>query len=159
MSRFDRAVRYVLENEGGYACDERDSGGETKFGVSKRAHPEIDVARLTRNEAVEIYRTHYWKRAYEAIEDEVLAIKLFDLAVNMGHRGAHTLLQEAVNALGEHRLLVDGILGPLTLRATNASHRASLFNRLLCKADDYYRSLRKPEFLRGWLDRLYRRVE
>lgn len=159
MSRFERAVRYTLGNEGGYSLDPRDPGGETKWGISERAHPNVNIASLTREEAIEIYRKEYWLPAYDNIEDEALAVKLFDLAVNMGRQRAHVLLQEAVNALGEHRLLADGIIGPKTLQAVNASHRASLYNRFLCKADDYYRSLGKHYFLWGWLNRLYRRVE
>ena len=42
--------------------DSRDPGGETKFGISKRAHPDLDIANLTRDQAGAVYRRDYWDR-------------------------------------------------------------------------------------------------
>jgi lysozyme family protein len=34
---FDTAVELILKHEGGWVKDENDPGGETNFGISKRA--------------------------------------------------------------------------------------------------------------------------
>jgi lysozyme family protein len=72
MPDFDRAVRFVLQEEGvkfdsswnvvdpGYVNDPRDPGGETKFGISKRANPDLDIKGLTYEQALAIYRDRYW---------------------------------------------------------------------------------------------------
>jgi hypothetical protein len=53
MSGFDEAVKMVLKHEGGYVNHPSDPGGETNFGISKRAYPEVDIANLTEEEAAE----------------------------------------------------------------------------------------------------------
>ena len=37
MSHFDRAIAFILAEEGGYVHNQADPGGETKYGISKRA--------------------------------------------------------------------------------------------------------------------------
>lgn len=49
-----------LRADGGYTNDPDDPGGETKWGISKRAHPNVDIPNLTIDEAVAIYQQHYW---------------------------------------------------------------------------------------------------
>ena len=44
----------------GYVNDPRDSGGETKFGVAKNANPNVNIAKLTLDEAKKIYKSRYW---------------------------------------------------------------------------------------------------
>lgn len=60
---FEKAVAFVLRHEGGYTNDNRDPGGETKFGISKRAYPSLDIKNLTEEQAKVIYRRDYWDRA------------------------------------------------------------------------------------------------
>src|SRR5690606_2973445 len=59
---FLHAVEVVLEHEGGYVHDPHDPGGETKFGISKRQYPDLDIANLTREQAIEIYRRDWWDK-------------------------------------------------------------------------------------------------
>jgi len=40
---FERAVTHVLLHEGGYSNDPNDPGGETQYGISKRAYPNEDI--------------------------------------------------------------------------------------------------------------------
>jgi lysozyme family protein len=42
---FDQAFERLIGHEGGYVNDPRDPGGETKYGVSKRQYPNVDIAR------------------------------------------------------------------------------------------------------------------
>jgi lysozyme family protein len=76
------------------------------------------------------------------------------LSINIGPARTHSILQEALYELG-HALKVDGVLGPLTCTATNYTYSNGLLLELQKKAEKYYRSLNKPEFLEGWLNRLY----
>lgn len=43
MAEFDESIEIVLEHEGGYANDPRDSGGETYRGISRRWHPDCPI--------------------------------------------------------------------------------------------------------------------
>jgi len=158
--RFRHAVEIVLRHEGGYVHDPADPGGATKYGISKRSYPDLNIAALTREQAIEIYRRDWWDRyGYDRIKSLDVAAKVFDLAVNMGPAAAHRLLQEALVFLG-HQLAVDGILGPKTLAAVNAEAPPRLLQVLRWKAAERYFSLaeRRPEnraFLFGWLRRAY----
>ncbi len=57
---FSAALKFALKWEGGYVNDPDDPGGETKYGISKRAHPEVDIKNLTVAQAGEIYKREYW---------------------------------------------------------------------------------------------------
>lgn len=57
---FYKEIKKVVLREGGYVNDPKDPGGETKYGVSKKAYPNLDIARLTVDEAIEIYKNDYW---------------------------------------------------------------------------------------------------
>lgn len=153
--KFQYAVGKVLDHEGGYVNDPRDAGGETNFGISKRSYPDPDIKHLTRKQAIGIYRRDWWERyGYERIVDPLLAAKVLDLAVNMGTRRAHKLLQQALVRCGHPEIQVDGILGPKTIAAVNGHEQPGLllgvFKGL---AVDYYLSLNRPEYIKGWTRR------
>ena len=57
---FDILVKKVLKHEGGYVNDPSDPGGETKYGISKRAFPDLDIKNLTEEQAILIYYDEYW---------------------------------------------------------------------------------------------------
>jgi len=60
MKDFDKAIKFVLKWEGKYSNDPQDPGGETKYGISKRSYPELDISKLTLKQAKEIYYQNYW---------------------------------------------------------------------------------------------------
>ena len=158
--RFLRAVEVVLDHEGGYVNDPRDPGGETKYGITKRSYPELTIAALTREDAIAIYyRDFYSKYGYGRLNDEAVATKVFDMAVNMGPETAHRLLQEALVFLG-YDIAVDGIIGPQTIGAANRADPGRLLRVLRWKAAERYFRLveQRPQsraFLLGWLRRAY----
>lgn len=81
---FEAAIAGVLRTEGGYVNDPSDHGGETNFGISKRANPDVDVANLTEAKAKAIYRERYWKPINaDALPAELQQVA-FDAAVNQG---------------------------------------------------------------------------
>ena len=157
---FEHAFSFVLAHEGGYSDDADDDGGETKFGISKRSYPEIDINALTVEQAKAIYKRDFWEpQLYKDIKDVNLATKVFDLAVNMGSNWAHRLVQRALRATGQD-ILEDGILGPMTLAAINKADLSDLLAALKSEAAGYYRTLaatqpRRAKFLKEWLKRAY----
>ena len=60
MALFDDAMDVVLEHEGGPVSDPDDLGGTTNYGISQAAHPEVDIASLTLEDAKYIYLSDYW---------------------------------------------------------------------------------------------------
>ena len=46
---FNDVIDKVLEHEGGYVNDPNDLGGETKYGISKRAYPDVDIFNFDEN--------------------------------------------------------------------------------------------------------------
>lgn len=110
---FDAAVCFVLGHEGGYVWHPADPGGETNFGISRRAYPNEDIRNLTRDRAIEIYRRDYW----DALPDVSGSLRflLFDFGVNAGVGRSVRTLQSAIGTT------VDGIFGPKSREALNAS--------------------------------------
>ena len=82
---FETAVAFVLEQEGGLSNLAGDSGGLTKFGISKNNHPDLDIAGLTQEQAIEIYRMDYWNKLHcnqlpKGLELGLTSHKLIDWA-------------------------------------------------------------------------------
>ena len=99
MANFDKAIERVLINEGGYVNDPNDAGGETKYGISKRAYPGVDIKNLTTDEAKAIYKKDYWDKIKgDNINSDEIAYEIFDTAVNMGVRTSSKIAQMVVGA-------------------------------------------------------------
>jgi lysozyme family protein len=92
---FEQAFERLVGFEGGYVADRRDPGGETKWGISKRAFPDVDIAGLTRAAAAAIYRRSYWDAVQADRLPEALRYAVFDAAVNSGVGQAVRWLQQA----------------------------------------------------------------
>ncbi len=126
------AVTYInelIEREGGYVNDPKDSGGETKFGITvatARAYgytgPMRDLPHAT---AQTIYLRRYWVEPKFHLVDEVyptLAESLLDFGVLAGQETAAKQLQQALNVLNRNGtdypdIAADGRIGTLTLAA------------------------------------------
>lgn len=116
---FDQAFDKLLGHEGGYlsaeaAARQGDPGGETKFGISKRSYPHLDIAGLTVADARAIYLRDYWTPAACDAVPEALKFQVFDVAVNSGVKTAIKLLQRTVC------VTADGVIGPQTMTALKA---------------------------------------
>ena len=146
---FDEAFERVLGHEGGYVNDPRDPGGETKYGISKRAYPAENIAGLTLERARELYRRDFWGPAGCDAVPAALKLPLFDTAVNMGVRQAVKLLQRTVGATE------DGILGPRTLQAIGCMPIERAGARFLGHRLKLYTDLAGWEaFGKGWARRV-----
>lgn len=84
LNNFKRSLEFVLRWEGGYSFDSRDPGGETKWGISKRAHPDVDIRNLTPEQAASIYETEYWDKAGCDAIPFPQCVAVLDTAVNCG---------------------------------------------------------------------------
>jgi len=84
LNDFKKALDFTLQWEGSYVNDPDDKGGETKWGISKRAYPEVDIKNLTREEALRIYQRDYWIAAGCDSLSYPMNVVVFDSAVNCG---------------------------------------------------------------------------
>lgn len=149
MMDFSRAVEFVLDEEGGYSNDPQDPGGETKFGISKRAYPNLDIANLTRDQAIAIYQRDYWDRLPTL--PGRLQFLVFDFAVNAGIRRAVQTLQSAIG------VSPDGYFGPVSrsaLRKIPEITACVLFTAERANAYGHFAGF--PRFGRGWMRRTVR---
>lgn len=101
MANFDISVMRTLKEEGGYVNDPKDKGGETKYGIAKRYHPNTDIKNLTVDGAKAIYKAEYWNPIKgDSIKDQSLADSVFDFGVIAGTGRALQFAQKAAAAAG-----------------------------------------------------------
>lgn len=157
MANFDTAVKIILKHEGGYVNHPSDPGGETNFGISKRAYPDVDIANLTEEGAAEIYRRDYWDRIKGDDLPYPIALCVFDTAVNSGVSRAARWLQETCNAKA------DGIIGPNTVKNVNNAwekHHSYVLSTYMEKRLDFLKKLSTwSVFGRGWERRVNETLE
>ncbi len=124
---FDAAFNIVVGVEGGYVENPSDPGGATKYGISKRQYPFLDIENLTLEQAKAVYLRDYW---HACKCDEMpwdMALAMFDCAVNQGQGTAERV-----------RLLAPTL-------ADFQAERAVLYAKLATF----------PQFGRGWMRRLF----
>ena len=166
MKVFEKAFQSTIGHEGGYVNDPDDPGGETKFGISKRSYPDIDIQELIIEDAQKIYFLDYWKKqSCHLIEDwPDLAMELFDTSVNMGVGRGARIFQEALNLSNRNQrdgknINVDGAIGAKTISACRANkNKRRLFNIMnILQGEFYINLMRKNEVKEkfvGWFDRV-----
>jgi lysozyme family protein len=145
--KFLKSLDFVLKWEGGYSNDNRDKGGQTKFGISARAYPNLDIKNLTLYEAEKIYFRDYWLPINAESLTSGLALAVFDFAVHSGQLRAVRTLQIEV---GE---VQDGIIGEKTLKAI-AAQPPGLCTRYIAARRRFLMSINRKPFARGWENRL-----
>lgn len=142
------AFTRTVGSEGGYVNNPKDPGGETKFGISKNAYPNVNIAALTRDDAMAIYFRDYWTALQLDNLASMIAFQVFDAAVNHGLKVAVILLQSAVGAT------VDGSLGPATITAAKQKPPAVVAVLIVAARINYWTQLTTwPTFGKGWARR------
>lgn len=135
--------------EGDYVNDPEDPGGETKFGISKRSHPDLDIKALTTDKAKEIYLTDYWMKCRCDQMPQPIAFVLFDSAVNQGPQTAVKLLQQALE------IPADGIVGAITIGMTFKASPTLLIAEFIARRAYQYALIPTiHRFGLGWYRRL-----
>lgn len=127
---FKKAFEFVIKWEGGYVDDPMDSGGATKFGISSKAYPHLDVKNLTIADAEGIYYKDFWLKAGCNNMEYPMNIVVFDTAVNCGVSQALRLYQESTDAC------------------------ELLIKRIKYYADITVRNPKNIRFFRGWINRV-----
>ena len=181
MANFEEAVKVVLKHEGKFNDDPHDAGHATNYGISLRflqlTNKDInadgaidikDILALDPFTAKKIYKEEWWnKHNYDLIKSQIIATKIFDLAVNMGASQCHVLVQNALNEVRKstdslYVVKVDGIFGPYSIAATNhliqINKESQLLRQIKLNAGHFYSALalKRPNlkrFLNGWMYR------
>lgn len=173
MSFFDEAVEKLLAAEGGLLISDSEHGGGANMGVSLTVLQEYykdpsltlnDLIALTRDEAIEIYRTMYWNKILgDQILGRLSAIALLDQAVNRGLGG---LRKQLVRTLVKH--FKDDVqdIGPYDalIKRVNAIPDRVFMRRFvhdveLSYVDMAIRDPAKLKWLRGWLIRCHNLIK
>jgi len=157
---FDDAINFVLKWEGGYSFDKDDPGGETKYGISKRAFPNIDIKNLTIEQAKEIYYNNYWKKTKCNLISHKLRLIYFDSCINLGYKRAVKILQQTINSFKIDNLVVDGLLGNKTLAAMDNCNNQELPYRYVLFRIKFYMIIiiskkKSIKYIKGWLKRSF----
>lgn len=143
--RFMSSIAFTINAEtsgradGAYTNDPDDPGGETKWGISKRYHQQVDIKNLTRPQAERIYFDEYWLPCGADAMPWPLCLAVFDSSVNPG--------------IGATRLFV---------RAAAANPDKSSFTRALivCNEREAYflrqvaKHPHKKKWINGWINRV-----
>jgi lysozyme family protein len=147
---FERALEFVLSprHEGTHSTDPADPGGDTWYGISRVANPDMPWP-PTKEQAAARYRERYWDACSCDRFPWPVALALFDTAVQHSPSDAIRWLQSAlgVNA--------DGVVGPITVKAGWAATREQLADVLVYRA---IRVAHQPafwKFAKGWMRRLF----
>lgn len=152
MADFNLAYKVTMENEGGYANNPQDRGGETYKGISRKHHPEwpgwvlIDrikdensnqnfivngitaTNQILQGHVKVFYLEEFWKPLkLDFISSQEIATEMFDTGVNMGPGVAVSFLQRTLNVLNRNGkdypdLILDFRMGPQTIK-TLENHR------------------------------------
>jgi len=99
-SDFDTIIQKVFQRE--YPSEDKafhnvkgDRGGPTKYGISQRAYPNLDIKNLTKEQAIEIAKRDYWDKNKVDQLDPALREVYFDTAFNKGSGAAKLFLERS----------------------------------------------------------------
>lgn len=163
QSRYDQALRFTLNWEGGYVDHPADPGGATNFGVTqavynghriKQGLKTQSVKLITPDEVSAIY-LRYWDGCSAGAFALPLATVMFDTAINFGISRSIQFFQGATG------LKVDGVAGPITkgkMRSLSAAEQytvamAIVDRRIKWRHERVAAKLSQKVFLKGWLRR------
>lgn len=143
---FDDAFARLIGNEGGYVNNPADPGGETKFGISKRSYPDVDIAGLTVEGAKAIYLRDFWAPLGDA--PGPVKFQVFDFAVNSGVQTAIRKLQAAIGVAD------DGHWGPVSAARLASMPIPVVLMLFVAERLDFWRKCSTwPQFGAGWTSR------
>ena len=150
MDTFPECLKIILAEEGGLSNHRQDPGGLTKFGISQRAYPHLDIANLTIEQASAIYQRDYWQPIRGDMLPAGLDLLMLDCAVNQGSATAILLLQTALG------IKADGVIGPVTLTKASQAMPDLLITFAAERALRYEFNRNEETFGRGWYRRLFK---
>lgn len=134
----DKALDFLLAEEGGWSDNKNDHGGKTMYGVTQAAYdafrkefgrPQQTVANLQKAEVRELYQKKYWVPAGCDRFPWPVSYLVFDAAVNSGPSRAITWCQTGL------AVTPDGKVGSGTLAAAQKAVTEGNGNVLLAIVD------------------------
>ena len=150
---YQRALKeYAIPNEGGYINAPQDPGGETKFGIAKRYHPNEDILNLTRERANAFLYKEIWNwNGINTLPPEIKGF-VFD-------HGIRTSPQNAIETT--HRALGIDPVGDIIGKTTLGKLKETDYNEFLRKYKELVREQDKKrsgygKFGKGWDNRTER---
>lgn len=142
---FDR----TLGHEGNYSNNPNDPGGETKYGISKRAYPNLVIKKLTEEDAFNIYQRDFWNRIGADKLPDGVAYQLFDFAINSGIETSIRYFQRSLGVAD------DGFFGPVSFARAAIVSESDMIMNLNAERLDYMTRLKNwPKFGKGWARRI-----
>lgn len=149
MATFDEVFERTIGHEAGYVNNPKDPGGETKWGISKRSYPHLDIKGLSREQARQIYKLDFWDRINADKLYDGVAYQLFDFALHSGIEVAVRYLQRALDVAD------DGHWGPVSQAAANATSESDMIMGLNAERLDFMTRLGNwPNASKGWARRI-----
>jgi lysozyme family protein len=165
LSNWQKSFELMLQSEGGYSDDQRDSGnhlsdgrqGSTMLGVTQynwenwigHEITQDQMKKLTPDDVKPFYKKKFWDVCKCDDMPSGIDYLIFEFAVNAGCGGSAKVLQHAVG------VVPDGGIGPLTLAAVNSHSPAELIEKFSQAKEDFYRSLSNFDVYGvGWLNRV-----
>lgn len=149
---FNEVFERTMGHEAGYVNDPEDPGGETKWGISKRSYPSVNIKDLTREQAADIYYADFWVPLGTKLAvggKEPVVFQVFDAAVNHGMGNAMRFLQRAVGVAD------DGVWGSQSQGTYDTMDQNDVLLRFLAERLEFMTKLKKwDRFGRGWARRI-----
>lgn len=149
---FQKHLKRVAISEGGYVNNPNDPGGETKYGISKRAYPHLDIKNLTKEQSEQIYYEDFWLAMHCDSMKTGMAGFVLDFAI---HSGVPTVTRKLQEALG---VLPDGKIGKMTDAAIRSAQPRRIVRLLFVQRAIIMAEAKKSnyeEHKHGWFARLF----
>ena len=151
---YKNCLELILKSEGGWVNNPKDPGGETNLGVTKAVweeyvgHPVKTMKNLTKDDVAPLYEQKYWRPCYGEVLPRGLDFLVFSMGINSGTGRSNKILQSSLG------ILADGVIGPKTRELISSSDVSKLIAKFSETRREFYRSLNKPAFEKGWLSRV-----
>lgn len=132
----DSALRFIMHDLEGGSKSNTDTGGLTKYGISTKGNPDVNVAGLTEEKAMGLYRQRYASKIDVDGLSPSAALVALDASVNHGPEFAKKIVKQSGGDAGEMLAL-----------------RRAEYARLIRENPEKY-----GEYEKGWENRL-RKIE
>jgi len=91
----NKVIPFLWEHEGTtYENDKDDPGGETRWGIDKRSHPNLEIKNITEEQAISVYWSEWIKDGCEHLPTPLDWV-FFDACVNCGIGRAQSFLKSS----------------------------------------------------------------
>ena len=156
---FEQCLALLLRDEGGFVNNNRDPGGMTNLGVTKKTweewvgHPvdEAAMRALGPADVSPLYKKNYWDKVRGDDLPAGVDYACFDFAVNSGVGRASKVLQQTVG------VNPDGAIGPATLGAVKSQNARDIAKEICEIRLNFLQSLPTwADFGKGWGARVAR---